>query len=61
KSKVKRTMFSDVEALSSRIMETSETISVEYLQQFIQHSVNQFDNCRNENSIQALPWTRPKS
>ncbi|KAI8885881.1 hypothetical protein K501DRAFT_178927, partial [Backusella circina FSU 941] len=51
KSKVKRTMFSDVETLSSRIMETSETISVEYLQQFIQRYVNQFDNCLNQNSI----------
>jgi hypothetical protein len=50
KSKVKR-KFSDIETLSSRIIEASEAIPVEHLQHFIQHSVNQFGNCLNKNPI----------
>ena len=51
KSKVKQTKFSDIETLSSRIIEASEAIPVEHLQHFIQHSVNQFGNCLNKNPI----------
>ncbi|KAG1144704.1 hypothetical protein G6F37_003151 [Rhizopus arrhizus] len=51
KSKVKRTKFSDIETLSSRIIESSEAIPVEHLQHFIQHSVNPFGDCLNKNSI----------
>ncbi|KAG1466898.1 hypothetical protein G6F46_000578 [Rhizopus delemar] len=51
KSKVKRTKFSDVEALSSRITEASEVIPDEHLQHFVKHSINQFNNCLNKNPI----------
>ncbi|EIE88315.1 hypothetical protein RO3G_13026 [Rhizopus delemar RA 99-880] len=51
KSKVKRTKLSDIETLRSRIIEASEAIPVEHLQNFIQHSVNQFGNCLNKNPI----------
>ncbi|KAG0738275.1 hypothetical protein G6F57_001967 [Rhizopus arrhizus] len=51
KSKVKRTNFSDIETLSSRIIKASEATPVEHLQHFIQHSVNQFGNCLNKHPI----------
>ncbi|KAG2192802.1 hypothetical protein INT47_005349 [Mucor saturninus] len=45
KGKVKRNKLSDVESLTTRIIEAGESVPVEHLVAFIQHSVNQFDNC----------------
>ncbi|KAG2209421.1 hypothetical protein INT47_008263 [Mucor saturninus] len=45
KGKVKRNKLSDVESLTTRITEAGESVPVEHLVAFIQHSVNQFDNC----------------
>lgn len=51
KGKVKRNKLSDVESLTTRIIEASEAVPVEHLRGFIQHSVNQFDNCLNKVAI----------
>ncbi|EIE81118.1 hypothetical protein RO3G_05823 [Rhizopus delemar RA 99-880] len=40
KDRVKRGKLTDAETLSSRIIEGSEDVSVEHLQNFIQHSIN---------------------
>ncbi len=48
KGKVKRSKLNDVDTLTSRIIEVSEEVSVEHLQNIIQHSVNQFSNCLNK-------------
>ncbi|KAG2209691.1 hypothetical protein INT47_001837 [Mucor saturninus] len=45
KGKFKRNKLSDVESLTTRITEAGESVPVEHLVAFIQHSVNQFDNC----------------
>ncbi|KAG2191303.1 hypothetical protein INT47_005744 [Mucor saturninus] len=45
KGKVKPNKLSDVESLTTRITEAGESVPVEHLLAFIQHSVNQFDNC----------------
>lgn len=39
------------ESLTTRIIEASEAVPVEHLRGFIQHSVNQFDNCLNKVAI----------
>lgn len=52
KGNVKRDKPKDVETLISRIIEASEAVPVEYTKNTIQHSVNQFDNCRNKVAIQ---------
>ncbi|KAG1568890.1 hypothetical protein G6F50_006877 [Rhizopus delemar] len=48
KDRVKRGKLTDAETLSSRIIEGSEDVSVEHLQNFIQHSINwaEFSNIR---------------
>ncbi|KAI8360706.1 hypothetical protein EDC96DRAFT_414705, partial [Choanephora cucurbitarum] len=48
KAKVKRSKLTDSETLVSRIIEAAESIPVEHLKGFIQHSVNQFQNCLNK-------------
>ncbi|KAI9020247.1 hypothetical protein CLU79DRAFT_704097, partial [Phycomyces nitens] len=48
KGKVKRNKLSDVETLTTRIVEAAESVPVEHLGNFIQHSINQFENCRNK-------------
>lgn len=48
KGKVKRNKLSDVESLTTHITEAGESVPVEHLTSFIQHSVNQFDNCLNK-------------
>lgn len=48
KGKVKRNKLSDLETLTSRITEAAEAIPVQHIRGFVQHSVNQFDNCRNK-------------
>ncbi|GAA5806541.1 hypothetical protein HPULCUR_012077 [Helicostylum pulchrum] len=51
KGKVKRSKLSDVESLTTRIIEASEAVPVEHLRVIIQHSVNQFGNCLNKVAI----------
>ncbi|KAG0786612.1 hypothetical protein G6F62_008901 [Rhizopus arrhizus] len=48
KAKVKRGKLSDVETLTTRIIEASEAVPIVHLQNIIQHSVNQFEKCRNK-------------
>ncbi|KAI8075406.1 uncharacterized protein B0P05DRAFT_472776, partial [Gilbertella persicaria] len=48
KGKIKRNMLKDVETLTTRIIEASEAVPVEYLQNIIQYFVNQFHSCRNK-------------
>ncbi|KAI8880092.1 hypothetical protein K501DRAFT_192109 [Backusella circina FSU 941] len=51
KGNVKRDKLKNVETLTSRIIEASEAVPVEHIKNIIQHSINQFDNCRNKVSI----------
>ncbi|KAI8886883.1 hypothetical protein K501DRAFT_269461 [Backusella circina FSU 941] len=51
KEKVKCDKLKDVETLTSRIIEASEAVPVDYIKNTIQYSVNQFDNCRNKVAI----------
>ncbi|CAO3692544.1 unnamed protein product [Rhizopus microsporus] len=51
KGKIKRNMLKDAETLTTRIIEASEAVPVEYLQNIIQYFVNQFHNCWNKVSI----------
>jgi transposase len=51
KGKVKRTKLSDLETLTSRIIEVSEAVSIVHLQNITQHSANRFENCRNKVSM----------
>ncbi|KAG0733034.1 hypothetical protein G6F57_019332 [Rhizopus arrhizus] len=51
KGKVKRNKLTDLESLTTRMIEASEAVPVEHLRAFIQHSVNQFDNCLNKVAI----------
>jgi transposase len=48
--KVKRSKFNDVETLSSRMIKASEAAPVEH-HDFVQLSVNLFDECRNKEFI----------
>ncbi|KAG1544271.1 hypothetical protein G6F49_011121 [Rhizopus delemar] len=48
KAKVKRGKLSDVETLTTRIIEASEAVTMVHLQNIIQYSVNQFEKCRNK-------------
>ncbi|KAG1372799.1 hypothetical protein G6F61_010727 [Rhizopus arrhizus] len=48
KAKVKRGKLSDVETLTTRIIEANEAVPIVHLQNIIQHSVNQFEKCRNK-------------
>ncbi|KAG1164935.1 hypothetical protein G6F36_013613 [Rhizopus arrhizus] len=43
KGKVKRTKLSDLETLTSRIIEVSEAVPIVHLQNITQHSINQFE------------------
>ncbi|KAI8882916.1 hypothetical protein K501DRAFT_185562 [Backusella circina FSU 941] len=45
KDRVRRNKSNDVEDLTSRIIEGSEDVPVEHLQNFIQHSINFFPKC----------------
>ncbi|EIE88416.1 hypothetical protein G6F46_005632 [Rhizopus delemar] len=45
KAKVKRGKLSDVETLTTRIIEASEAVTMVHLQNIIQYSVNQFEKC----------------
>ncbi|GAA5804456.1 hypothetical protein HPULCUR_009949 [Helicostylum pulchrum] len=51
KGKIKCNKLTDLESLTTHIIEASEAVPVEYLRAFIQHSVNQFDNCLNKVAI----------
>ncbi|KAG2191488.1 hypothetical protein INT47_004432 [Mucor saturninus] len=42
KAKVRRTKLSDIETLTTRIIEASEALPIVHLESIIQHSVNQF-------------------
>ncbi|KAG1150436.1 hypothetical protein G6F37_000873 [Rhizopus arrhizus] len=47
KRKVKRSKFTDAETLTFRVTEASESVPVEHLHNFVQHSVDQFESCLN--------------
>ncbi|KAG1470675.1 hypothetical protein G6F56_002543 [Rhizopus delemar] len=51
KSKVKRHSLKDTETLTSRIVEACEEVSLQHLQNYIQHSVNKFDKRLNKEPI----------
>lgn len=51
KDRVKRNRLSDVETLTSRVIEGSEGAPVEHLQNFIQHSINVFPKCINKEPL----------
>jgi transposase len=48
KGKVKRSKFTNTDSLTSRIIEAIENVPAEHLHNFVQHSVNQFENCLNK-------------
>lgn len=50
KNKVKRSQFSDVEDLRSRITEASQEISIQTICNIINHSVDCFEKCLNKRS-----------
>jgi hypothetical protein len=51
KYEVKQIKFIDEQTPSSRIIENSRTVPLEHLHDFIQHSMNQFDDCLNTCAI----------
>ncbi|KAG2209301.1 hypothetical protein INT46_003970 [Mucor plumbeus] len=51
KSKVKRHSLKNTETLTSRIVESCEEVPLHHLQNFIQHSVKQFDKCLNKEPL----------
>lgn len=51
KDRVKRGKLTDAETLSSRIIQGSEDVPVEHLQNFIQHSINVIPNCLNKDPL----------
>ncbi|KAG1446601.1 hypothetical protein G6F56_009515 [Rhizopus delemar] len=51
KGKVRRNKLTDLESLTTRIIEVNESVPAEHIRAFIQHSVNQFDNCLNKVDI----------
>ncbi|ORE19986.1 hypothetical protein BCV71DRAFT_176693, partial [Rhizopus microsporus] len=48
KDRVRREKLIDTETLSSRVIEGSEDIPVEHIQNFIQHSINVIPKCLNK-------------
>ncbi|KAI8883914.1 hypothetical protein K501DRAFT_323245 [Backusella circina FSU 941] len=48
KVKVRRTKLSDIENLTTRIIEASEAVPIVHLKNIIQNSVNQFEKCQNK-------------
>jgi transposase len=54
KDRVKRGKLTDAETLSSRIIEGSEDVSVEHLQNFIQHSINVISNYLNKKPLWSV-------
>ncbi|CEP13779.1 hypothetical protein [Parasitella parasitica] len=51
KDRVKRTALTTAETLNSRIIEGSEDVPVEHLQNFIQHSIDCFPKCLNKEPL----------
>ena len=51
KDRVKRGELTDVETLTTRIIEGSEDVPVEHLQNFIQRSINAFPKCINKEPL----------
>ncbi|KAG0754563.1 hypothetical protein G6F57_006105 [Rhizopus arrhizus] len=47
KHKVRREKLQDTETLQDRIVDAANEVTTEHLQNIIQHSKNQFDNCLN--------------
>ena len=47
KRKVKRQKLKDTETLQERIVDAANEVSIQHLENIIQHSKNQFDNCLN--------------
>ncbi|KAI8644587.1 hypothetical protein BD408DRAFT_340254, partial [Parasitella parasitica] len=51
KDRIRKSKLKDVENLTSRVIEGSEDVPIEYLQDFIQHSVHHFPKCLNNESL----------
>lgn len=51
KNKVKRGAFSDDEDLKTRIADACNNVPIQHVKAFIQYSCNQFEKCRNKESI----------
>jgi transposase len=51
KDRVKRGKLSDVETLTSRVIEGSKDVLIENLQNFIQHSIDIFPKCLNREPL----------
>ena len=51
KDRVKRDKLSDVETLTSRVIEGSKDVPIEHLQNFIQHSIDIFPKCLNKKPL----------
>jgi transposase len=47
KRKVRRQKLKDTETLQERIVDTANEVPIQHLENTIQHSKNQFDNCLN--------------
>jgi transposase len=47
KAKVRRTKLTDLETLTTRIIEASESVPIVHLENIIQHLVHQFDKCKD--------------
>ncbi|KAI8878242.1 hypothetical protein K501DRAFT_277712 [Backusella circina FSU 941] len=51
---VKRGKRNDVDTLTSRVIEGSEDVSIEHLQNFIQHSIDIFPKCLNKEPLESF-------
>ncbi|RCI04056.1 hypothetical protein CU098_003949 [Rhizopus stolonifer] len=51
KDKVGQNKLNDIKMLFSRIIGASKAVPIDHLQNIIQHSINQFGNCRNKVAI----------
>ena len=51
KDRIRRSELIDAETLSSRVIEGSEDVPVEHIQNFIQHSIDVFPKCVNKEPL----------
>jgi transposase len=51
KNKVRRSEFADKDDLRTRITEAYDSVPMKYLKAFVQHSIHQFEKCRDRNHI----------
>lgn len=51
KDRINKSELIDAEILCSRVLEDSEDIPVEHMQNFIQHSIDVFPKCLNKEPV----------